>query len=404
MYIEKKKTYLSLLFILIASYILFIITISFINKDFFKDFFFLFFDDRFMDFNNSIRDAKDSTVYSVQGVIYPPLINLMYKFIGLFLPEEAVNSSFADRYITWNYPSFLVIYIIIQVLSLAFLAYLFIKSDKNKLLITILYLIFVTSMPVVWAFERGNSIILSCIFLIGFFLWKDSDKKIYREFSLLFLAISAAIKIYPFFFVLVLLKEKRIKDLIKTIIYVVILVFVPFVFYDGYNGISQMVSNIFSFQESGSAKISYYATNIQLFMKRFNIDIPQFIGIGFMVLYLAIAMLTKKNWITTLMITFFILSFSGSQIKYNAMYLFIPIIVILTKEKFEIIEFISLIILVLMIIPNGFEIIVNGENTLLNFNMLYPLMIVLLCISIFILIKDFYLERKDKKQEVVNND
>ena len=67
--------------------------------------------------------------------------------------------------------------------------------------------------------------ILAVAFLWLFLLFYKDENPIYRHLALIGLAISAALKVYPVIFGVVLLYERRWKDVVWAVLYGIIAVF-----------------------------------------------------------------------------------------------------------------------------------------------------------------------------------
>ena len=93
-----------------------------------------------------------------------------------------------------------------------------------------LSLIICCSSPFVYAIMRGNTIYFALIFVLLFLLYYDSDKPVLREIAYISLAIAGAIKIYPLFFGVFLLKKKRFFPVARVAVYFTILFFISFKF------------------------------------------------------------------------------------------------------------------------------------------------------------------------------
>lgn len=179
--------------------------------------------DTFMDFFNSIQyGLKPYSRY----VIYPPLINLLYAFLGSFLPAQA----------TWlirTSPMGLLVYFTYSFISVNALAYCIWKLKQGSKIEKVLFIVVsFLSLPFMYAFERGNSIILTLLFLFVYFLYIDCTGK-KRIWGFIGLAISAAIKITPALFGIILLREKRYKDSVVAFLIGCFIFLSPFIFLDG---------------------------------------------------------------------------------------------------------------------------------------------------------------------------
>lgn len=108
------------------------------------------------------------------------------------------------------------------------------------------------SAPVIFAFERGNIILLSGVLCIWFLLGYESKRPLLRELSFLALAVAAALKIYPALLGLLLVQKRRWKDALRLACYGLIAVFLPFVFLNG------GFSNLPLLLENFGAHTAYY--------------------------------------------------------------------------------------------------------------------------------------------------
>ena len=97
-------------------------------------------------------------------------------------------------------------------------------------------LIICCSSPFVYAIMRGNTIYFALIFVLLFLLLYDSDKPALREIAYISLAIAGAIKIYPLFFGVFLLKSKRFFPVVRVAVYFLILFFISFKFFPEQQG------------------------------------------------------------------------------------------------------------------------------------------------------------------------
>ena len=73
------------------------------------------------------------------------------------------------------------------------------------------------SAPFVYAIMRGNTIYFALVFLLLFLLLYDSPNALCRELAYICLAIAGAIKIYPLFFGVFLLKDGNLKNIFASL-------------------------------------------------------------------------------------------------------------------------------------------------------------------------------------------
>lgn len=117
------------------------------------------------------------------------------------------------------------------------------------------------SVPMLFgAVERGNLTLYVAALVLLAFLLKDSESSVKRETALLLIAIAAGLKFYPAFMGLLYLKEKRYKEAGRLILYGVIFVFVPFLFFGGIDGFLKLLENLvaLSVQSSYHYRIQFF--------------------------------------------------------------------------------------------------------------------------------------------------
>lgn len=218
----------------------------------FSSLFFLSFDDLFMDFFNSVRDAAQGlAAYTERRIIYPPLANLFYCAVALLFPDAYCNSVFDDRLQAFEIPFCIAFIVGLSILSLVALCAAcrgYLKGEGKYwrwgFLFSVIFL-----FPVMYVIERGNILLLCGICLLMFVLWyRESGWK--REAALVFLAIACGLKFYPAVFALLLVAERRIFETVRAALYSVFLVIVPSFFMGGpIRVIEALVKNIVAFAQ-----------------------------------------------------------------------------------------------------------------------------------------------------------
>lgn len=295
--------------------------------------------DTFMDYFNSVRDVISRTPYE-NHVIYPPLANLFYLFFvhlssipSMCLVPDVITSYEMRMYQDYMLPFML--YFMLTVLGV-FLCTKGLKngSEREKLIFAFLMLF---SVPMLYAFERANIIIVALIFTMIFFLWKDSPNKVLRELALISLAIAAALKIYPAIFGFLILREKKLKETLRLIAYGLFFLIVPFVFFGGFDHIIMWIHNIF--RTSSEVGENYYAYKLN-FSNTFgwltNGAFPGFAGTIFMLttLFFGIVgcLLLKEEWKRVLMATLLLIGVPPISYVYAAVFMVVPLIYFLNNK------------------------------------------------------------------------
>lgn len=84
-----------------------------------------------------------------------------------------------------------------------------------------------------YALIRGSNILLVFVFVAVFVRFKDDRRVFVRELAYLSLAVAGAMKIYPFFFGILLLRDKKWAESVHVGVYGLLLIFLPFLCLDG---------------------------------------------------------------------------------------------------------------------------------------------------------------------------
>ena len=197
--------------------------------------------DLFMDYFNILPRVVNGDPYSFKSN-YPPLILLIFSFLYRLIPGDyVIIDSYSLREYTPAGIGFL-FFILVCILG-AFLCILAFspKGHKGKYLFATA---FVFSGPFLFALERGNFIILALVFLLSFLLLYDSEKLPLRIVAYFCLAVSAALKIYPAVFGLLVLLKKRFWEAGLLAVLGVLVFFLPFFAFHGLGDFVRMMDYI----------------------------------------------------------------------------------------------------------------------------------------------------------------
>ncbi len=329
--------------------------------------------DMFMDFFNSIRDGGSSNVYTARNNIYPPLCILIFRLFSKMMNPSIVASSFKRRSLLQMDQISMMIYFIFAIICILSLlrlleSYVNIKNKgKFKLQASVLSYMMIISYPVMFCLERGNILILSVIFAMFFIFFKDAPNPILRELSYIALAISAGIKLYPAVFGLTLIIEKKYKEAIRTVIYGIIFVVGPFIFFideftaadsstaavssllqinsitQANNGfiaaIKEIIENLLSFATKKKSSLNFSSVSVQNFVfmiKPENQATIAKIVCGITeVIALICAFATKCEWKKVFLLCYLMLNIPSASNSYALSFLLIPFFIFLfgTSER-----------------------------------------------------------------------
>lgn len=202
------------------------------------------------DYFFTLRSLLDGDPYGNLEIYMPLTYLLLYPFSQLY--DYGILTVEHDRVFLnecWSVPFGMVSYMFLLLLmSLLFWHSLY-KLNKKKYLSSWSFVLLFFSSIFIFSIERGNLIILSAA-CINYFLAFHEDtnkKKVY--FALFSLVIATILKIYPAIFGLLLLREKRYRDILFCFAIGIPMVFLPYLaFKGGFSDIPVHFSNIVNMQ------------------------------------------------------------------------------------------------------------------------------------------------------------
>ncbi|MDD3212477.1 MAG: glycosyltransferase family 87 protein [Eubacteriales bacterium] len=211
-----------------------------------------------------------------------------------------------------------------------------VSSTSEPLLLTACLLF---SGVMIFAVERGNSVVNVLAMLLLAFDLRESEKAWQREAALLLIAAAAGFKIYPCLFGLLYVFEKRYREALRLLAYGVLIFFVPFLWFGGVEGFLRFIQNQ---REVQSSIRSDYFTSIpsisSYLAAEFGWDAGAVLTAGKAVaaaygVLLAVGIcLQKKLWLrVTLMVSLFTLV-PGWSAEYMAIYMMLPFVLFYCDE------------------------------------------------------------------------
>lgn len=304
-------------------------------------------DDVFMDFFNSVVDCSGDA-YGESGVIYPPLVVLFYKFCSMFFNIDSMKASEVREKSLG-----MIIFVCFTIVSYILFAKLIYKYKNGSFANKSLFAFFTLfSFPMIYLIERGNIIVLVLPLLLYFVNEYDSDVKYKRHLAYICLAISVAIKIYPVFFGLLLLKKKKnYKNILLCIFYGAVFFFVPFIFVGGFSQLGVLIHNIlYTSSMFGSKGFGFkvsISNTFSLFGHVFNhVRLFETAGTVFLIitvlagLFLILFNKWNEDWKIYAVISLIIILVPGFSYIYSVAYMIIPLLFFLNKKEIKWIDYI----------------------------------------------------------------
>ncbi len=222
----------------------------------FKDVFFAY---RFSDFGQVIYFALAKNPYAGDFTTsYTPINVLLFKpfaYICSFNDAFKVPLTF-DDVVSYNQailqtPQFWLcygIYLTLCVTALFFLLRGVLPQSRGT------YMMFfgalMCSNIVIYGVVRGSNVLLTFVIITFFLRFKDSKNAILRELSYIALALAGAMKYYPLFFGIFLLRDKKFFESARVAVYTLLLILLPFLAIEGgFSNIPLYFGNLFQFTD-----------------------------------------------------------------------------------------------------------------------------------------------------------
>ncbi|MBR2467507.1 MAG: DUF2029 domain-containing protein [Clostridia bacterium] len=198
--------------------------------------------------------------------IYPPFAFLPLILFALIAKKPIsgyINGSITLTELCKE-PLYILSFMLFHIICTGIILYVAIKITKFRgIKLAALITITLCFAPLLFTFFRANNIVLAIVFALLFFWLYDSEKRWQRELANLFLACCIGIKIYPALLLLYFIKDRRFMDMLKTFLYTLGILFVPFILIDGgFANIGELWNNFSQF--SGEADRALSATNISI--------------------------------------------------------------------------------------------------------------------------------------------
>jgi hypothetical protein len=352
---------------------------------------FLFYpSDKFRDFLNMYEITKNLNPYNSGfsfNSLYYPFANV-FIFTFSLIPIQTLSllvfeALFFCAYIIaiWKTLSKIPTIGLIDFICIAFLPYPFLFAiDRANLEIYLVLLI--------WAFlylylVKGN-MTLSCVLL----------------------AVAISMKLYPAVFLVILLKDKRFKELFFVLLYVALLSFVSLALFQGgfrYNIKSAlMITNVFNSTYSGvegihwgvsfygALKLTLFAlykiingrgVSSDLFHMIDKIAFPIYLSVCLVVFTLIsylIVTVKSKPWQVVTILLIMMVGFPNVSFDYKLLYFIIPTIMLIEASEEK--ALLSAILLALLLVPKDYIFIYNDISVAVLINPAIMLLLGLLII------------------------
>lgn len=348
--------------------------------------------DVLMDFFNSIQYG----MYPYCNyVIYPPLINVIYSFIGRFVVYDPLMAAVQYRDTQMGMLCF-IIYIICSYSFLIFAVSKFISEKREKILLSVCILF---SGPSLFLFDRGNSIILVIPCLLLYVYYYNYVNFKLRLLSYICLSIAVGIKISPIIFSLLIIRKRRFKEFVIFFAICTGFFLIPFLFTDGnifilidnikktssmFNGLTMYDSALVAIGHGFNVNI---ISCVSIFTRIYDVNILP-LGYMFSLLFILLTGLFSvfkvdvPMWKIIAILSLVLVICPEFSFIYNIMYMSIPLIMYLSsKPAYSKSNVLYLLLFILMFIP-GVNIRLNIFNVFINDAYPVQLMQIVECVGL----------------------
>ncbi len=326
---------------------------------------FNYYTDTYMDFFNPLNVSLLKKPYSSLNLgeysIYSPLYILLFKFMSYFANGDLYDY---DKSYLARFSETTLIYVIFAAITTAALSIVIYNVKKGNTITKVWFLFLcLFSAPMIYNLERGNIIIIALFFLFLYILNYNSEKTYERHLSLLSLALAVAIKPYAIIFIVLLLREKRFKDSLFSLLYSILLYIIPSFFVGGLSIIGKIFEKIpdviNQIQEGGAAYRTDIFADLDILCMSLgyntlsNSSPLKYIIWGILVISLIVCgFICKSRWKRVLALTLVVVAGPFAELQSSLILLFIPLILCLdSDEERKAMDMVHIFLFVLVMAP-----------------------------------------------------
>lgn len=281
-----------------------------------------------MDYFNMLANIHGLDPYA-NNANYPAMCFLVWRVLYHFMPglPQGGDGFFLRDYMLAQLPY--ILYIVSSVLVVALCVRHLLRtlttSSANAVVVALL-----VSGPLLFTLERGNVILLALASLMLFICFYDSQKKWVRYISYICLAFSAAIKIYPAVFALLVLVKGRHREFVHIILIGMLGFVAPFFAFDGVESIKAMIGGVFLSSEmnqtAGLGSNFSFTNLIKIAVSLFGVklqSVPSFLMLVPFIICLPLLSVCKATWKKALLLALLCVWVPSFSFTYSLI-LFIP--------------------------------------------------------------------------------
>ncbi len=288
------------------------------------------------DFSNNLHypTHEGGPYYDGIWATFPPLAYTLYYLINVCFTRAARNVEIVVYLLMTGVSAVLMFYAVQRVFERYGHA---MRGAREPLFFTLCVLLSGINL---YAVERGNSVPVVVVVLLFAMYLREEEQPWKREAALVLIAFAAGMKLYPCVFGLLYLLEKRYAEALRLVLYGLILIFVPFLWFGGMDGLRQFFYNQ---EQIHLLQRNDFLTSIPSVGRFLAAElgwsaqpsgaIAQGLAVLFGAASLACVCLTKELWLRCLLLTGVVTLVPGWSAEYMALYFIVPCALFLCRSS-----------------------------------------------------------------------
>ena len=293
---------------------------------------------QFEDYILSLQSAGSQQFYKT-ATANTPFAHLIYFILAQFLPTRLLFSNPVTVYgQILKDQEFMFLYLILVMFCVVLLYRMnrsVLRNNSLNMRDEVVAFLFAVSYPAIFCIEKGNITIFSIVLVMIFITLRNSEKNLFKELSLIAIAVSAAITPYTLIFALLMFEDKSKKTVlrfIRTCVYFFILFVTPAIF-TGFGNLLTYVKAFISVSAEGFIPGNMSIANILHFFGISNTIIVYAIILLTDAIALIAMFMLPSMWQKTAAATYIILNIFAYSDASALMFLFIPLVFLFAEKQ-----------------------------------------------------------------------
>lgn len=293
---------------------------------------------QFSDYVETARNAGAGFFYK-SAERFSPMALFICFIIAQFLPSDMILSESSISYtLMLKNQTVMLLYLFLVLFSIVLLYRMnrvVLRRNGLRAQNELIAFLAVVSYPSIYCIELGNIAGLSVVLVMFFILFRDSEKRLFRELSLVAIGFSAAITPYTILFALLLLKDRSKNSIIpfvKAAGYFVVLFILP-AFFTGFGNMLEYIKSFLSVSTDGYTAGNMSVANLLVFFGVKSKAVLYTVMILTELIAAVCVFVLPSSWQKCAAAAYIILNFYGISEPTLLIFVFIPLVFLLSKES-----------------------------------------------------------------------